>query len=199
MTRTAIISDIHGELDRLRLVLADIEQRSIDQIVSLGDCVDERAGGVPVLKELLARGIPSVRGNCDGLCDVPRGSAEAAYIASMPPQLTTGDTVYTHISPAGGDRGIKDVRDAARAFGGSSQRLCFTGHIHIPGLFVEGGPGGPPAFGIPFEYGLPLQLDMGRRYIVCVGAVGKGRDGIAGPRYVVWDAARGTMEFVLVK
>ena len=35
--RTAIISDIHGNLEALTTVLSDIDERSVDQIISLGD------------------------------------------------------------------------------------------------------------------------------------------------------------------
>jgi predicted phosphodiesterase len=35
--RTAIISDIHGNLEALTSVLGDIDQRSVDQIICLGD------------------------------------------------------------------------------------------------------------------------------------------------------------------
>jgi len=36
---TAIISDIHGNLDALRRVLDDIDQRGIESIVCLGDII----------------------------------------------------------------------------------------------------------------------------------------------------------------
>jgi len=36
---TALISDIHGNLDALQVVLADIEQRAVDRIICLGDIV----------------------------------------------------------------------------------------------------------------------------------------------------------------
>jgi len=36
---TAVISDIHGNLDALRVVLADIEERGVERIVCLGDVV----------------------------------------------------------------------------------------------------------------------------------------------------------------
>jgi len=35
--RTAVISDIHGNLEALKVVLADIDERSVDRIVCLGD------------------------------------------------------------------------------------------------------------------------------------------------------------------
>ncbi len=37
--RTAIISDIHGNLDALSVVLTDIEMRGVDRIVCLGDII----------------------------------------------------------------------------------------------------------------------------------------------------------------
>ena len=35
--RTAVISDIHGNLEALQVVLASIDQRGVDRIVCLGD------------------------------------------------------------------------------------------------------------------------------------------------------------------
>lgn len=35
--RTAILSDIHGNLEALRAVLADVDQRNVDRCISLGD------------------------------------------------------------------------------------------------------------------------------------------------------------------
>ena len=35
--RTAIISDIHGNLEALQTVLADIDRRGVDEIICLGD------------------------------------------------------------------------------------------------------------------------------------------------------------------
>jgi predicted phosphodiesterase len=37
--RRALISDIHGNLEALEAVLADIEQQNIDEIFCLGDIV----------------------------------------------------------------------------------------------------------------------------------------------------------------
>ena len=35
--RTALVSDIHGNLEALTVVLADIDRQSVDRIISLGD------------------------------------------------------------------------------------------------------------------------------------------------------------------
>jgi predicted phosphodiesterase len=37
--RIAIIADIHGNLPALEAVLADIEHRTVDRVINLGDCV----------------------------------------------------------------------------------------------------------------------------------------------------------------
>ena len=39
MTRTAILSDIHGNLSALESVLADIDSQNVDRIVCLGDVI----------------------------------------------------------------------------------------------------------------------------------------------------------------
>ena len=39
MVRQAIISDIHGNAEALRAVMADIDHEGVDEIVCLGDIV----------------------------------------------------------------------------------------------------------------------------------------------------------------
>ena len=39
MTRTAILSDIHGNLTALEAVLADVDDQNVDRIVCLGDVI----------------------------------------------------------------------------------------------------------------------------------------------------------------
>jgi predicted phosphodiesterase len=202
VTTTAIISDVHGELARLLRVLADIERRGVSRVVCLGDSVDERAGGAPVLAELMRRGIPSVLGNCDMMCDLDRGSAEEQFVGAMAREMREGDVVFTHISPVSGARGLREVRDAAQVFRGTRQRLCFVGHIHVPAIFAEAAADDRgDAVVVPFEYGVSVELDAGRKYAVCVGAVGRGRDGVEEPRYAVWDdgAESGTQTVEIVR
>jgi predicted phosphodiesterase len=197
MPRTAIISDIHGELERLHRVLRDIDQRGCDRVFSLGDNVDDRRSGAAVLPVLLERGIAGVLGNCDNHCDLPEGSPEQAYRDALPLEHREGDVLFIHISPIHNPRGVRDIRDAAQLFAGSRQRLCFTGHVHIPNIFADDPHAG--AVLVPFEYGEPVTLDPAHRYAVCVGAVGRGRDGIDEPRYAIWDDEAGTVEIVLVR
>jgi predicted phosphodiesterase len=187
MARTALITDIHGELDRLKLVLADIARRGCERVVCLGDCVDERAGGAPVLTELLRVGVPSVVGNCDHLCDLPDGSAERAFVDAMPRAMSFGDVVLTHISPVAGSGGVRGARDAQQVFIGTRQRVAFVGHVHVPRVFMDSPALSGGAISVSFEYEELVRFQPGRRYVVSVGPVGHGRDGVEQPRYAVWD------------
>jgi hypothetical protein len=61
--RLAVISDIHANLAALEAVLDDIETKSPDAIINLGDCVSGPLWPRETVELLEARGIPSVRGN----------------------------------------------------------------------------------------------------------------------------------------
>ena len=63
--RLAVISDIHANLAALEAVLDDIETKSPDAIINLGDCVSGPLWPRETMELLEARGIPSVRGNHD--------------------------------------------------------------------------------------------------------------------------------------
>jgi predicted phosphodiesterase len=61
----AVIADIHGNLPALEAVLADIKRRGVARIVNLGDCVLGPLWPRETCALLMARGFPTVRGNCD--------------------------------------------------------------------------------------------------------------------------------------
>lgn len=65
--KLAIISDIHGNLQALEAVLADIATRGADQIIVNGDLVNRGPNNVAVLARLLALGCPLTLGNHDDL------------------------------------------------------------------------------------------------------------------------------------
>lgn len=61
----AIISDIHGNLPALKVVLEDIKQRNIDQIYCLGDLVDFAPWHNEVIELIKELEIPCLMGNHD--------------------------------------------------------------------------------------------------------------------------------------
>ncbi len=117
-----------------------------------------------------------------------------AYLRGLPEELREGDVLYTHISPRRKKAKVLDVYEAWNVFGETDARMIFVGHAHIPLLFGEWSGHACQASAYPLASNAPLALDPQDRYIVCVGAVGYSRDGIAKPRYAIYDAWAGTVE-----
>jgi predicted phosphodiesterase len=63
--RIAILADIHGNVLALEAVLADLEHRSVDQFVNLGDCVSGPLWPRETAELLRQLNWPTVRGNHD--------------------------------------------------------------------------------------------------------------------------------------
>jgi putative phosphoesterase len=63
--RLAIISDIHGNLVALEAVLADIARQGCDQIICLGDVIEDGPNPRACLHKVLELGCETVMGNTD--------------------------------------------------------------------------------------------------------------------------------------
>jgi len=63
--RIAVISDMHGNNLAFETVLADIQQKAIDQIVCLGDAIQGGPQPADVVQNLRALNCPVVMGNAD--------------------------------------------------------------------------------------------------------------------------------------
>jgi predicted phosphodiesterase len=192
--RSAIISDIHGNLDALLAVLADAAANECQRIICLGDVVGGGPSDLEVVREIIGRGIVSLRGNHDEIARLPEGGSEEVFLRSLPASIMEADVMYCHVTPRQKERKIADRFEAWNAFEDTSCRLAFIGHTHIPLIFSHRRGSAGAARPESFEYGRPVRLDPADRYIVCVGAVGYGRDGVAAPRYAVHDDERGTVE-----
>lgn len=65
MSRTAIISDIHGNCFAFDAVLTDMQRRSVDGLVCLGDAIQGGPQPAETVARLRALGCPIVMGNAD--------------------------------------------------------------------------------------------------------------------------------------
>ncbi len=61
--RIALISDIHGNLTALEAVLADIDKRSVDSLICLGDVATLGPQPKQVIARLRSLGCPCIKGN----------------------------------------------------------------------------------------------------------------------------------------
>jgi predicted phosphodiesterase len=194
--RTAIISDIHGNIAGLHAVLADAEACRADRILCLGDLVDGNDAGNEAVVELIrARAIPTLRGNHDEFPSSVLAQGTLLFLTGLPETIVEGEIVYTHVSPRSQKRTVRSTADAWHIFDDTPQRIVFLGHTHIPFLFGQKGGAGIGARFIEFRYNRPHPIDPEDRYVVCVGAVGYPRDGMNKIRYVIHDEAAQTIEF----
>lgn len=201
--RYAILSDIHGNLEALRAVLADAESL-VDGLICLGDVVGYGPQPEPCLELMAERALAFVGGNHErgvaGLLDLDWFSpyARAAvewtrthldddhrrYLAALPLVTELGDATLVHASPVQPEEWeyLVSAEDGLHAFTGFRTRLCFVGHSHRPAVWSQGswGPEFRPG-------GAEVTIDAGRRYIVNVGSVGQPRDRDARAAYAIWD------------
>lgn len=200
MTKTAVVSDIHGNLEALNAVLDDIGTKSVDRIFCLGDVI----GYGPNPKECLdlcEEFELCLLGNHDnGALFPPEGfSANAeraiewtrqellqadddrrdlrfAFLNRMPRVHMEGTLMFVHGSPRCPLTEYvfpEDVNNSNRIVRLLSfvQHVCFQGHTHIPGVFTEDSRFLSPT-DLPEGFGL-----SDAKLMVNVGSVGQPRDG----------------------
>jgi diadenosine tetraphosphatase ApaH/serine/threonine PP2A family protein phosphatase len=201
--RYAVLSDIHGNLEALRAVLADAAGRT-DDVLCLGDVVGYGADPAACVDLIGARAQAVVAGNHEhavvGRLDLSwfnryaRAAAEwtrerldadcAAYLDALPLTAVVDDATLVHASPRQPEEWdyLVTVDDGVGAFAAFTTRLCFVGHSHVPAMWSLG------SSGPDYERGdVTLTLEAGRRYIVNVGSVGQPRDRDPRAAYAVWD------------
>ena len=163
----AILADIHGNTWALDAVLADLDRRGISAIFDLGDCLYGPMDPAGTAERLLARDIPSIRGNCDRFLVEPGDTPPptVAYtLAQLAPQprhlawlaaqpltrtLVEGSVLLCHGTPgsdetylleqpsAEGGALLPDDEIARRAGDISAQVICCA-HSHVPRLVALG-------------------------------------------------------------
>jgi diadenosine tetraphosphatase ApaH/serine/threonine PP2A family protein phosphatase len=208
--RYAILSDIHGNLEALRGVLADCRELA-DGVLCLGDTVGYGADPLACVELVAERAQAIVGGNHEhavaGRLDLrwfnryARAAAEwtrdrldddhRAYLAALPLVTEVGDATLVHASPAHPDEWeyLISAEDGFGAFPHFVTRWCFVGHSHAPGCWSLGSSGPEHHPGAA-----SVQTEQGRRYIVNVGSVGQPRDRDPRAAYALWDVEAGQVE-----
>ena len=205
-----IISDIHGNLEGLEAVLADIKTQGIEEIYCLGDIV----GYGPNPREcidLVMQCNACLLGNHDqGALFDPEGfnsGAERAifwtrkmletgdpagnerrweFLGELPRMIREGDYLYVHGSARNPlneyvfPEDIHNQRKMERIFS-LVDKYCFQGHTHIPGVFTEDLNFLAPE-DIDFKYTL-----ASKKVLVNVGSVGQPRNGDNRSSYLILD------------
>ncbi len=211
---TALVSDVHANLEALQAVLAELEKRRPGRILCLGDAVGYGASPNECLDLLRSRSEVVLLGNHDAAAS---GGPEAArfniyaraaaewtskvltrenreYLQKLPLTSAQGSFLCVHASPATPRdwEYLLDRFDAEPQFAYFEQPVCFIGHTHQPAVFMAD-PGGTQSLPVG-----TFRLDHDRRYIVNVGSVGQPRDKDPRACFVLYQEGSGEVEYVRV-
>ncbi len=199
----AVLSDIHGNLEALEAVLADIATQQVSHICCLGDVVGYGPNPVECLEKAMPWELVLLGNHDQATMFDPEGFAESAaqavfwtrsqleaasrndlwdFLAERPRSHKDGDFLFVHGSPRNTlneyvfPEDIHNERKMAQ-IAALIQRYCFCGHSHVPGVYVE-----PQEGNARWEFRSPEQLPGfyrldGRKTLVNVGSVGQPRDG----------------------
>ncbi len=213
---TAILSDIHANLEALDAVCRVGDERRIDSWVCLGDIVGYGADPGLCIARTRALTDQVVLGNHDAAATnllnlqyfnkYARAAAlwtaarlsqdERDYLANLPLSRERPEAFYVHAEPRnpGGWGYVNSHSDARAALEAVSTQLCFIGHSHQPFIYVHNG------FNLaPIKASGPVEIKAGQRYLVNIGSIGQPRDGDARSCFLIWDQGVGTLELVRVE
>ncbi len=208
MGKRAILSDIHGNLEALNAVLADIESQEVDEIFCLGDVI----GYGPNPRECIDKCRDfklTLLGNHDnGALFDPEGFSSGAeraifwtrgqlenqsfegaqvrwdFLARLPRTHRDNKIMFVHGSPRSPlneyvfPEDVYNQRKIERIFGFIHQ-YCFQGHTHVPGIFTENF-----RFYSPSEISNTYTLGE-QKLMINVGSVGQPRDSDPRCSYVI--------------
>jgi predicted phosphodiesterase len=213
----AIISDIHGNLEGLEAVLADIESQGIECIYCLGDIVGYGPDPRECIDRVMACDLCLLGNHDQGALFDPEGfnaGAERAifwtrkmlesgdpkgnekrweFLGELPRMRREGNFLYVHGSARNPlneyifPEDIYNQRKMERIFG-LVDGYCFQGHTHIPGIFTE-----DLNFMAPED--IDFQYSLGdKKILVNVGSVGQPRNGDNRASYVILHASNSAEE-----
>lgn len=213
--KSAILSDIHSNLEALTRVCAHAVDLGAQRFLCLGDIVGYGADPGPTLEILMALpGLVAVRGNHDealfqelGRDVIPEIRAALAwtrgqltpgqveFLSRLPLLHQEGRATYVHASafqPARWDylRMPDQVRACLEAAG---TPVAFIGHVHVPKVFYEA-PDGAIRELDPYP-GETIPLSPRTRFVVNAGSVGQPRDGNNAACYVLYDEDEACVTF----
>lgn len=216
MSRIAVISDIHSNLQALEAVWARIDELGIDEIFCLGDIVGYGARPAECLGKIRDAGVRCVQGNHDALVadgdqnlDFNVYSLAAVehnrpllshddiqWLGNLPTSLRLDQkALFVHGAPDDRDRYLiylDDLQDAsARIMDEDGPGICFFGHTHHPVVFDGHGF-------VPVRQ-KSIVLDQEHRVLSNPGSVGQPRDNDPRASFSWWDRESNILTFERVE
>jgi len=203
--RTAILSDIHSNIQALESVIARLDTLFVDRIICCGDLVGYSANPNEVVERIRNTVTVAIRGNHDiGVLD-PREAEtfnefareaifwtrgvltqeNSDYLRSLRDQEQVDDIIMAHGSLLDPDEYIFSPFQAARSLEIAPCRITAVGHTHYPEVYRYDVSTGMCRDILASE-GI-LELEEGYRYMINGGSVGQSRDGDWRAAFAVYD------------
>ncbi|MFQ5677252.1 MAG: metallophosphoesterase family protein, partial [bacterium] len=189
----AIISDIHGNLEALEKVLAEIDRLDVDEILCLGDVVGYGPNPNECVQIIRQRAQYTLAGNHDyapiGKLDISyfnpwaRSAIEwtakeltatsVEFLSHLPLKAELDGFTIVHATPYNPEdwNYINTIGDAALNFPEFDNQICFIGHSHVPMIVTV-----DKVNDYRVSKNNPLKILKDFRYIINVGSVGQPRD-----------------------
>jgi predicted phosphodiesterase len=204
--KIALISDIHANIEALESVLSDIEARSVDEILCLGDIVGYGANPNECI-ELVKKSCSLVLlGNHDaaavGMLSTQHFNIHAKiaiewtsdnlkkssrdYLLTLPLKENKFSHTFVHATPYEPNMWyyITSLEEAAFNFQFFDTTFCFVGHTHIPIVIVLEQE--KEVYVHPGE-SLEYRALANVRFLINVGSVGQPRDRNSNSCYGILD------------
>ncbi|MBC2732921.1 MAG: hypothetical protein HF981_01025 [Desulfobacteraceae bacterium] len=195
MSKLAVISDIHGDLEATQRAFEIIEKEGCEKTICLGDVLDEGADNESILNLLKQKNVICVRGNHEDIERVEKTPTIKSYMDGCLEELTIGGFHFTHVIKRVPELSIKNKYEAWNIFDEFPWKMTFIGHNHLPMLFVhdEHSVGECPQLEpVP---GVSLRVVNGTRCIVSVGSLAYGRDYYGRKSFVIFDTSTSSIDF----
>lgn len=191
--RYAIFSDIHSNLEAFTSILETCKKEPIDKYLCIGDVVGYAANPRECIGLVKGAADVCVAGNHDWAA-VDLFSADSFNVAAQRAIIWTRDNLrdedklflrslklayknqdltlaHGSLNDPGEFHYMVDAHIAEQTFKLMETDICFVGHTHVAGTFVNDRKGR-----IHYHYTPNFTIDQGCKYIINVGSIGQPRD-----------------------
>lgn len=211
--RTAVLSDIHANLEAFEAVVSHAEKQKVDSYVCLGDVVGYGANPNECIEILESLSCPCVLGNHDAATlKIPinmkpdsrmvinwtrqiLSGASFTFLQQMKDVIYDGNVTYCHSNPYR-PRNWYYVAEKAiisSSFARSRAKILFVGHTHVPAAITRKNffcvyVRSPAHFTV-------VPVAETNRQIFNSGSIGQPRDGEPRASYLIYDRLKNQIEF----
>ncbi|MFA5411136.1 MAG: metallophosphoesterase family protein [Candidatus Omnitrophota bacterium] len=205
--RYGIFSDIHSNLEAWEAAITAYQSENIDRYLCLGDVVGYAANPKECVAAVAALAAVTVAGNHDwasvdlfsldyfnplareAICWTKRnlGGREKSFLESLRLTYKNEDLTLVHgtLDNPEDFNYLSDDFSAKGTFRLLENNLCFVGHTHVSGIFVQDKDGR-----IYYQDDAGIRIKEDNKYIINVGSVGQPRDGNPQACYCIYDSAK---------